>query len=175
MDIKKEMSAEDPSSGERSMVAPEHRSREASSYSGASKSAEPPRGDEPDTDANGPAESRRRPTGAPREAAASTDKSGPTGEHEHREPAREREPREHREAREPAPTKANKEAGNKVRKLRLERMMSKAELARRANVSTLTIDRIERGMSCRMDTKRKILEALGLKPSDRVTVFGEED
>lgn len=64
---------------------------------------------------------------------------------------------------------------NKVRKLRLERMMSKAELARRANVSTLTIDRIERGLSCRMDTKRKILEALGLKPSDRLMVFGEED
>ena len=54
-------------------------------------------------------------------------------------------------------------------------MMSKAELARRAGVSALTIDRIERGLSCRMDTKRKILEALGLKPQDRVTVFGEDD
>jgi DNA-binding XRE family transcriptional regulator len=64
---------------------------------------------------------------------------------------------------------------NNLRKLRLERMMSKAELARRAGVSTLTIDRVERGMSCRMDTKRKILEALGLKPSDRVTVFGEDE
>ena len=38
-----------------------------------------------------------------------------------------------------------------------------------------TIDRVERGMKARMDTKRKILEALGLKPSDRVMVFGEED
>jgi DNA-binding XRE family transcriptional regulator len=64
---------------------------------------------------------------------------------------------------------------NNLRRLRLERMMSKAELARRAGVSTLTIDRVERGMSCRMDTKRKILEALGLKPSDRVTVFGEDE
>src|SRR5262249_22354755 len=64
---------------------------------------------------------------------------------------------------------------NNLRKLRLERMMSKAELARRAGVSTLTLDRVERGMSCRMDTKRKILEALGLKPSDRVTVFGEDE
>jgi DNA-binding XRE family transcriptional regulator len=64
---------------------------------------------------------------------------------------------------------------NNVRKIRLERMMSKAELARRAAVSTLTIDRIERGLPCRMDTKRKILEALGLKPSDRVMVFGPDD
>jgi len=64
---------------------------------------------------------------------------------------------------------------NNVRKLRTERMMSKAELARRAGLSTLTIDRVEKGMPCRMDTKRKILEALGLTPSDRVAVFGEED
>jgi DNA-binding XRE family transcriptional regulator len=64
-------------------------------------------------------------------------------------------------------------AKNNVRKLRMERMMSKAELARRASVSTLTVDRVERGMPCRMDTKRKILEALSLKPSDRVMVFGD--
>ncbi len=64
---------------------------------------------------------------------------------------------------------------NNVRKMRTERMMSKAELARRAGMSTLTIDRVERGMPCRMDTKRKILEALGLKPTDRVAVFGDEE
>jgi DNA-binding XRE family transcriptional regulator len=64
---------------------------------------------------------------------------------------------------------------NNVRKLRMERMMSKAELARRAGLSTLTIDRVEKGMACRMDTKRKILEALGLTPSDRVKVFGDDD
>jgi DNA-binding XRE family transcriptional regulator len=64
---------------------------------------------------------------------------------------------------------------NNVRKIRMEKMMSKAELARRAGMSTLTIDRVERGLPCRMDTKRKILEALGLKPSDRVLVFGEDD
>jgi DNA-binding XRE family transcriptional regulator len=69
----------------------------------------------------------------------------------------------------------NKKVKNNVRKLRMERMMSKAELARRAGVSTLTIDRVERGMSCRMDTKRKILEALGLKPQDRVMVFGDAE
>jgi len=64
---------------------------------------------------------------------------------------------------------------NNVRKVRLERMMSKAELARRANLSVLTIDRIEKGFGCRMDTKRKILEALGLSLTDRVRVFGEDD
>lgn len=64
---------------------------------------------------------------------------------------------------------------NNVRKIRIERMVSKAELARRANLSVLTIDRVERGYGCRMDTKRKILEALGLSLADRVRVFGEEE
>lgn len=64
---------------------------------------------------------------------------------------------------------------NNVRKIRIERMMSKAELARRANLSVLTIDRVEKGFGCRMDTKRKILEALDLSLADRVRVFGEEE
>jgi DNA-binding XRE family transcriptional regulator len=77
-------------------------------------------------------------------------------------------------AADPSSVKA-KPGKNNVRNLRMERMMSKAELARRAGLSTLTIDRVERGMACRMDTKRKILEALGLTPSDRVKVFGDDD
>ena len=64
---------------------------------------------------------------------------------------------------------------NHVRRHRVDRMMSKAELARRAGVSSLTIDRVERGMSCRMDTKRKILEALGFLPVDRARVFPGPD
>ncbi len=72
-------------------------------------------------------------------------------------------------------SKTPKKASNNVRKIRIERMMSKAELARRANLSVLTIDRVERGYGCRMDTKRKILEALGLNLADRVRVFGEEE
>lgn len=64
---------------------------------------------------------------------------------------------------------------NNVRRIRIERMMSKAELARRANLSVLTIDRVEKGFGSRMDTKRKILEALGLTLADRVRVFGEEE
>ena len=64
---------------------------------------------------------------------------------------------------------------NMVRRMRIERMMSKAELARSANLSVLTIDRVEKGFGCRVDTKRKILEALGLSLADRVRVFGEEE
>ncbi|RMH00276.1 MAG: XRE family transcriptional regulator [Deltaproteobacteria bacterium] len=63
---------------------------------------------------------------------------------------------------------------NNVRKLRQAAMMSKAELARRAGVSPLTIDRVEAGCPSRMDTKRKILEALGLPPSAREEVFGPD-
>ena len=64
---------------------------------------------------------------------------------------------------------------NNVRSFRIERMMSKAELARRANLSVLTVDRVEKGFGCRMDTKRKILKALELNLADRVRVFGEEE
>jgi len=75
----------------------------------------------------------------------------------------------------PGGAKTPKKSNNNVRKIRIERMMSKAELARRANLSVLTIDRVERGYGCRVDTKRKILEALGLSLADRVRVFGEEE
>jgi hypothetical protein len=54
-------------------------------------------------------------------------------------------------------------------------MMSKAELARKAGLSTLTIDRVEAGRPCRLDTKRKILLALELKFSDKDRVFGAAD
>lgn len=60
---------------------------------------------------------------------------------------------------------------NNVRKIREGLLMSKAELARRAGVSVLTIDRVEKGMKCRMDTKRKIILSLGLQLSDRDKVF----
>ena len=49
--------------------------------------------------------------------------------------------------------------------------MSKAELARKAGVSVLTIDRVEMGKDCRMDTKRKIILALGFKLSEKDHVF----
>jgi DNA-binding XRE family transcriptional regulator len=74
-----------------------------------------------------------------------------------------------------APEPKGPRRANNVRRIRIEHMMSKAELARRANLSVLTIDRVERGYGCRMDTKRKILEALGLSLAERVRVFGEEE
>jgi len=65
----------------------------------------------------------------------------------------------------------NKKASNNVQQLREDRLLSKAELARRAGVSVLTIDRVEKGAPCRLDTKRKIILALGLKVTDREQVF----
>ncbi|HZX36089.1 MAG TPA: helix-turn-helix domain-containing protein [Thermodesulfobacteriota bacterium] len=60
---------------------------------------------------------------------------------------------------------------NKLKKIREGMLLSKSELARKAGVSPLTIDRIENGYSCRLDTKRKIIQALGLKLSERNRVF----
>jgi len=60
---------------------------------------------------------------------------------------------------------------NNVRRIREEALMSKAELARKAGISAQTIDRIEKGKDCRMDTKRKLITALGLKLSEREKVF----
>ena len=52
--------------------------------------------------------------------------------------------------------------------------MSRAELARRANISPATIARIENGMPCRLETKRKILLGLGLKISDKNKIFYDD-
>lgn len=64
-----------------------------------------------------------------------------------------------------------KRTGNNVRNLREAMMISKAELARRADLSIPTIDRVEKGYPCRMDTKRKIIFALGLSLEERERVF----
>ncbi len=50
-------------------------------------------------------------------------------------------------------------------------MLSKTELARLAGVSPLTIDRIEKGKCCRLETQRKILLALGLKITQKIGCF----
>ena len=62
---------------------------------------------------------------------------------------------------------------NNVKKLREEQLISKAELARKAGLSALTIDRVEIGKDCRMDTKRKIILAMGLKLTDKDKIFPE--
>ena len=60
---------------------------------------------------------------------------------------------------------------NRVQKFREAALMAKAELARKAGVSESTIDRVESGHDCRMETKRKILFALGLSLQDSVKVW----
>ena len=71
--------------------------------------------------------------------------------------------------------KKAKKKRNNVRKIRESLLMSKAELARKAGLSALTIDRIESGHNCRMDTKRKIILALGLGLVDKDQVFVQEE
>ena len=63
-------------------------------------------------------------------------------------------------------------SSNNLQRFRETLMLSKAELARKAGLSTLTIDRIEAGRPCRLDSKRKILLALGLNFMDKEKVFG---
>ncbi|MDY6823151.1 MAG: helix-turn-helix transcriptional regulator [Thermodesulfobacteriota bacterium] len=62
-------------------------------------------------------------------------------------------------------------AKSRLYTIRESRLLSKSELARKANVSPITIARIEDGKPCRMETQRKILRALGFKLSDRDKVF----
>jgi DNA-binding XRE family transcriptional regulator len=62
---------------------------------------------------------------------------------------------------------------NSLKKIRESLLMSKAELARDANVSPITISRIEMGFPCRMEKKRKILLALGLNLSYKDKIFKE--
>lgn len=63
--------------------------------------------------------------------------------------------------------------GNRLKQAREELLMSKAELARKAGVSPITIDRIEKGKLCRMETKRKILLAMGYTLADKDKIFDE--
>jgi DNA-binding XRE family transcriptional regulator len=63
---------------------------------------------------------------------------------------------------------------NNLQRYRESLMMSKAELARKSGLSTLTIDRVESGRPCRLDTKRKILQALQLRTDDHDRLFGAQ-
>jgi DNA-binding XRE family transcriptional regulator len=63
---------------------------------------------------------------------------------------------------------------NHLKKIRESLLMSKAEFARKAWISPLTIDRIEKGMLCRMETKRKIILGLGKDFSERGEIFFHE-
>jgi len=60
---------------------------------------------------------------------------------------------------------------NAVKQIREKRLLSKTELARLAGVSSLTIDRIEKGNRCRLETMRKIILALGYKLAEKSEIF----
>ncbi len=60
---------------------------------------------------------------------------------------------------------------NRVRELRENRLMTQAQLAKKARVALRTIHSVEKGMNCRMDTKRKILVALGIPFDQKSEVF----
>lgn len=60
---------------------------------------------------------------------------------------------------------------NNLKEIREERLISKMELARLAGVSAATIVRIEQGETCRLETKRKIILALGYTLADKHKVF----
>ena len=60
---------------------------------------------------------------------------------------------------------------NLIKKIREDLLMSKSELARKAGVSLSSIERVEKGENCRMETKRKIILALGYDLSDRDKIF----
>lgn len=64
---------------------------------------------------------------------------------------------------------------NKVKTLRENKLMSKSELARKAGVSVVTIDRIEKGEHCRLETMRKIILALGYSLEDKDKVFQDHE
>ena len=65
-------------------------------------------------------------------------------------------------------------AHNSVKEIRETLLMSKTELARESGLSSLTINRIEKGDGCRMETKRKIILALGYNLSDKGLIFYED-
>ena len=70
---------------------------------------------------------------------------------------------------------SEKATKSKLKQYRKEHLISKTELARDAGISLVTIDRIEKGFDCRLATKRKIIEALGLDIDDKDEIFPDEE
>ena len=63
---------------------------------------------------------------------------------------------------------------NIFKRLREAQMWTKTELARKAGVSVLTVDRLEKGLPCRLSTQRKVLLALGLSLSEVRRLLDQE-
>ncbi len=62
---------------------------------------------------------------------------------------------------------------NSLKQVRESLLVSKSELAREANISPITISRIEEGKPCRLETKRKFLLARGYRLSDSKKIFND--
>jgi DNA-binding XRE family transcriptional regulator len=60
---------------------------------------------------------------------------------------------------------------NSLKEIRESLMISKVELARKTDLSPKTITRIEQGLPCGMETKRKIIRTLGSINSDENEVM----
>ena len=63
---------------------------------------------------------------------------------------------------------------NSLKSYRESIFISKAVLARKAGLSVGTIDRIEKGKRCRLETKKKIILALDLEPYEIGKIFGND-
>jgi transcriptional regulator with XRE-family HTH domain len=62
---------------------------------------------------------------------------------------------------------------NNIRKIREAKLLSINEISRKVGLSPLTVMRVEETGLGRMETKRKILEALEVKLADLKSVFPE--
>ncbi len=60
---------------------------------------------------------------------------------------------------------------NRVRELRENRLMTQVQLAKKAKVAVRTIQSVEKGMDCRMVTKRKLLFAFDLSLDQMSQLF----
>jgi DNA-binding XRE family transcriptional regulator len=61
----------------------------------------------------------------------------------------------------------------RLAEIREQRLMSRAELARKAEISPLTILKIEKGQRCRPETARKIIHGLGHSEEDNSILIHE--
>jgi DNA-binding XRE family transcriptional regulator len=64
---------------------------------------------------------------------------------------------------------------NSLKSYREEVLISRTELARKAGLSVQTIEHIEKGEGCRLETRRKIILALDLELSEKDKIFENED
>jgi DNA-binding XRE family transcriptional regulator len=61
----------------------------------------------------------------------------------------------------------------RLAEIREQRLISRAELARKAEISPLTILKIEKGQRCRPETARKIILGLGSAAGDSDELFSQ--